>query len=147
MQVWHHNSTVWQELGETLQEPSGALPHVPSQRQSSPPKETVFVPWPGTGGNIWSWVKSATIQGAVVSQLSVLPCPVLQLHFCVQLHIYFSTTATLMLPFVQKPVWIDIGCPLLTLWREKGHPRYKRSFQDSKVITLYTFGHSSAINR
>lgn len=36
MQVWHHNSTIWQELGETLQEPSGALPHLPAQRLSSP---------------------------------------------------------------------------------------------------------------
>lgn len=40
MQVWCHNSTIWQELGETLQEPSGALPHLPAQKLSSLPNET-----------------------------------------------------------------------------------------------------------
>lgn len=73
----------------------------------------------------------------MVSQLIVLPCLVSQLHFCVHLYIYLGTTVTLTLPFAQKPFWIAIGYMLLMLWREKGHPRYKSSFQNNKVITIH----------
>lgn len=70
----------------------------------------------------------------MVSQLIVLPCLVLQLHFCVHLYIYLGTTATLISPFVQKPFWIAIGYTLLMLWREKGTLGTRAAFRITRLL-------------
>lgn len=52
----------------------GALwcPSSPSSPETvkSSQRNTDFVPWPGTGVSIWSWVGSAIVQGAMDSRLS-----------------------------------------------------------------------------
>lgn len=114
----------------------------PSPETVKPPKwNTEFVPWPGTGVSIWGWTGSATVQGAMASRLCVLPRPVLQLRICVHLHIYFGAIATPILPLLtglsKTCLGWHVGCILLVLWRKKGHPRYNRSSQSNKVITIH----------
>lgn len=141
--LWHTHTRVahtqLSNLGRAGANSSGALwcpssPPSPETVKSSQWNNFCALAWHRC---IWSWVGSAIFHGAMVSRLSVcyhVPC-----YSCISVCTCTSVSAPhipFILPFAQKPVWIDIGCTLLVLWREKGHPRYKRSFQNNKVITI-----------
>lgn len=134
--LWHTHASVAPQLNNqaragrnSLQQPFGTLPH---QRLSSPPNEKQFLcHWLGTGVSIWSWVGSNG-QPADCAPMSCVTAAFL----CAPVHL-FRYNSYPYFTFCPKTFldchWIHI----VNAVEGKGHPRYKSSFQNNKVITIH----------